>query len=201
MGAYRNFAIDEYLAETRASIERTIADPGFRAALDGAVEVCVASLDCGGKILLAGNGGSAADAQHIAGEFVSRFYFDRPSLAAIALTVDSSVLTAIGNDYGYEQIFERQVHALGTKGDVFFAISTSGRSPNILRAIEAARRQQLRVIAMTGAGGLEMAAQADIAIVACSDETPHIQQIHIIAAHVICAAVEAALFVPALVEA
>ena len=159
--------------------------------------VCNTITDCfqtGGKVLLAGNGGSAADAQHIAGEFVVRLNFDRAPLPAIALTVDTSVLTAAGNDYGYEQVFERQVHALGRRGDVFIGISTSGRSPNILRAIRKAKELGLVTIAFCGAQKAEIQDLSDIALRAPSQQTPHIQQIHITAAHIICARVEAALF-------
>jgi len=159
--------------------------------------VCNAITDCfqaGGKVLLAGNGGSAADAQHIAGEFVARLNFDRAPLPAIALTVDTSVLTAVGNDYGYEQVFERQVHALGRRGDVFIGISTSGRSPNILRAMRKAKELGLVTIAFCGAQKAEIQDLSDIALRAPSQQTPHIQQIHITAAHIICARVEAALF-------
>jgi D-sedoheptulose 7-phosphate isomerase len=153
--------------------------------------------DCfqaGGKVLLAGNGGSAADAQHIAGEFLSRLNFDRAPLPAIALTVDTSVLTAVGNDYGYEHVFERQVHGLGRRGDVFIGISTSGRSPNILRAMRKARELGLVTVAFCGAHKAEILNLSDIALCAPSQQTALIQQIHITAAHIICARVEAALF-------
>ena len=148
----------------------------------------------GGKVLLAGNGGSAADAQHIAGEFVSRLNFDRAPLPAIALTVDTSVLTALGNDYGYEYVFERQIHGLGRRGDVFIGISTSGRSPNILRAMRKARALGLVTIAFCGAHKTELPDLSDIALCVPSLRTSLIQQIHITIAHIICARVEAALF-------
>jgi D-sedoheptulose 7-phosphate isomerase len=148
----------------------------------------------GGKILLFGNGGSAADAQHIAAEFLSRFQFDRSPLPAIALTTDSSVLTAVGNDYGYEQVFERQVRGLGRAGDVFIGISTSGRSPNVLAALKAARAAYVTTIGFTGAGTNEMTALCDYLLAAPSNETALIQQIHITAAHAICGLVERDLF-------
>jgi D-sedoheptulose 7-phosphate isomerase len=188
------FSLNDYLDATLTTIERSVRDPAFGQAVARATEICVASLRAGGKILIAGNGGSAGDAQHIAGEFISRFLFDRPALPAIALTVDTSVLTAIANDYGYEHVFSRQLQGLGAVGDVFIGISTSGRSPNILRAMDVARDKGLKVIAFTGSKGREMAAKADVAIVAASPETPYIQQVHIIAGHAICAAIEAAMF-------
>lgn len=197
MAAFGQFSLDEYLDSTVQTIERSVADDGFRQSVVEGANLCIEALRRGNKVLLAGNGGSAADAQHIAGEFVSRFLFDRPALPAIALTVDTSVLTAIGNDYGYEHVFSRQVLGLGVAGDVFIGISTSGRSPNILRAIDAARSKGLKVIIFTGSKGTDMAAAADVAVVASSPETPHIQQVHIIAGHAICAAVEAAMFEPA----
>ena len=127
-------AVLEYLVRSREVVQAAIDDPAFAAAIGDIVEVTASALDKGRKLLLAGNGGSAADAQHLAGEMLSRLYYDRAPAAAIALTTDTSVLTAIGNDYGYERLFERQILGLGCPGDVFFAISTSGRSPNILRA-------------------------------------------------------------------
>jgi D-sedoheptulose 7-phosphate isomerase len=142
------------------------------------------------KLLIAGNGGSAADAQHIAGEFLSRLFFDRQPLPAIALTTDSSVLTAVGNDYGYERVFERQVLGLGQSGDVFLGISTSGTSPNILRAFEAARSIGLTTLGFTGATGGKLAALSDCLLRAPSTKTAIIQQIHIVAAHIVCGLVE-----------
>ena len=154
------------------------------------------SLRAGGKILLAGNGGSAADAQHFAGELLSRLYFDRAPLAAVALTTDTSVLTAIGNDYGYEDVFARQVSGLGRSGDVFVAISTSGRSPSILKAVEAAKAKGLHTVAFTGNADFPLAGMCTLALRAPSAATPLIQQIHITAAHAICELVERAMFEP-----
>lgn len=148
----------------------------------------------GGKVLIAGNGGSAADAQHIAGEMLSRMNFDRNPLPAIALTTDTSVLTAVGNDYGFDHVFERQVRGLGRHGDVFIAISTSGRSPNVMMALRAARELGLATIGFTGSGPREMNALCDHCLAAPAAETPVIQQIHIVAAHAICGLVEDALF-------
>ena len=162
------------------------------------VSVIVSALNAGNKVLLAGNGGSAADAQHIAGEFVSRFNYDRPGLAAFALTVDSSVMTAIGNDYGYELLFKRQVQAVGKQGDVFWGYSTSGRSPNILRAMEEAKERGLFVVGFTGSVGgradSPMAQLADICIAVPSAETPKIQEGHLVLGHIVCGLVEAAIF-------
>jgi D-sedoheptulose 7-phosphate isomerase len=146
--------------------------------------------------LLAGNGGSAADAQHIAGEFLSRLNYDRAPVAAVALTTDSSVLTAIGNDYGYDYLFARQVQGLGRDGDILIAISTSGRSKNILHALHTARANGLVAIGFTGRRGGEMPALCDLCLRAPSDATPLIQQIHITAGHIVCDLVEKRLFPP-----
>ncbi|EHY7560096.1 D-sedoheptulose 7-phosphate isomerase [Campylobacter jejuni] len=146
------------------------------------------------KTLLAGNGGSAADAQHIAGEFVSRFYFDRPGIASIALTTDTSVLTAIGNDYGYENLFARQVQAQGVKGDVFIGISTSGNSKNILKALELCKQKEIISIGLSGASGGAMNELCDYCIKVPSTCTPRIQEAHILIGHIICAIVEEELF-------
>jgi D-sedoheptulose 7-phosphate isomerase len=187
-------AVLEYLVRSRDVIQAAIDDPTFADAISDIVEVTATALDKGHKLLLAGNGGSAADAQHLAGEMLSRFRYDRAPAAAIALTTDTSVLTAIGNDYGYERLFERQILGLGCAGDVFIAISTSGRSANILRAIDAARQKRILTIGFTGRTGGEMSSRCDICLHAPSDSTPLIQQIHITAGHVICGLVEERLF-------
>ena len=184
----------EYLARSRDVVQAAIDDPDFAGTIAAIVDRLAVALGAGRKLLLAGNGGSAADAQHIAGEFLSRLNYDRAPTAAIALTTESSVLTAIGNDYGYERVFERQVRGLGQEGDVLLAISTSGRSPNILRAIAAGRELGLVTIGLTGSTGGEMAALCDLCLHAPSDSTPLIQQIHITAGHVICGLVEERLF-------
>jgi D-sedoheptulose 7-phosphate isomerase len=191
--ATMSFIID-YLTRSRDNIQAAIDDPAFLSAVWNIAQVTGTALRNGGKLLLAGNGGSAADAQHIAGEMLSRLNYDRPPTAALALTTDTSVLTAIGNDYGYESLFERQILGLGCRKDVFIALSTSGRSPNILRAIEAARKKQLTVVGLTGRTGGEMASRCDICLHAPSDSTPLIQQIHITAGHIICGLVEEHLF-------
>jgi D-sedoheptulose 7-phosphate isomerase len=187
-------AIVEYLKRSRDIVQAALDDPAFVAAVAAAAEVTANALASGHKLLLAGNGGSAGDAQHLAGEFVARFNYDRAPIAALALTTDTSVLTAIGNDYGYEQVFERQIRGLGNAGDVFIALSTSGRSRNILRAIEAARDKRLAVIGFSGRSGGDMRRQCDICLLAPSDATPLIQQIHMIAGHIICGLIEERLF-------
>ncbi len=148
----------------------------------------------GGKLLAFGNGGSASDAQHLCAELTGRFVADRPALPALALTANSSELTAIGNDYGFDQSFSRLVQAHGRRGDIAVAISTSGNSPNVLEAVEVARRRRMRVLALCGKGGGKLAALADAAVVVPSDETARIQEAHGVVIHVWCELVEAALF-------
>ncbi|RZA22310.1 MAG: SIS domain-containing protein [Lysobacteraceae bacterium] len=177
-----------------ANMQALAADDALHAQLEQAVALCIEALRNGRKMLFCGNGGSAADAQHWAGELVSRFYYDRPGLAAIALTTDSSILTAIGNDYGYDYTFARQVEALGQAGDVLVAISTSGNSPNVLRAADAARARGMQVIAFTGRGGGKLAALADSCFRMPSDETPRIQEGHEFVGHLLCALIEAGMF-------
>ncbi|CAI8358906.1 MAG: Phosphoheptose isomerase [SAR116 cluster bacterium] len=155
---------------------------------------CVSRLQKGKKLLFAGNGGSAADCQHMAGEYVSRFLFDRDGLPAIALTTDSSILTAIGNDYGFENLFSRQVEALGASGDLLFCYSTSGNSENILKAIEAAKKMDICVAGMTGFNKGKMDDMCDYLIQIPSSHTPNIQEGHLIAGHAICCAVEQQIF-------
>ena len=149
----------------------------------------------GNKVLLAGNGGSAADSQHIAAEFVSRFFFDRPGLPAIALSTDTSMLTAIGNDYGYDRLFSRQLQAQGKAGDVFIGISTSGNSKNIVAAVNEAKGMGIYSAVFCGQGG-ELGNLADLAVRVPSESTPHIQECHICIGHVICAIVESHIFGP-----
>jgi D-sedoheptulose 7-phosphate isomerase len=182
------------LAKTRAVIEALAGDRGLAAEVARAASLCVEALRAGGRILFAGNGGSAADAQHLAGELVSRFNYDRPGLSGIALTTDTSALTAIGNDYGYDYLFARQVEALGRPGDVFVGISTSGNSPNVLRALDAARAGGLRTIGLCGRTGGLMKERCEVAICVPSDHTPRIQEGHIVIGHVICAIIERELF-------
>ncbi len=186
--------IKAQIGETQRVMTAMLADAEILAAVEAASRSCINSLQNGGKILLAGNGGSAADAQHIAGEFVSRFAFDRPGLPAIALTVDTSVLTAIGNDYGYEKLFTRQVQAHGNKGDVFIGYSTSGKSPNILAAFEEARKLGLVCIGLTGNRGGAMLELCDYILAVPSGDTPKIQEGHLVLGHILCGLVEQAIF-------
>jgi D-sedoheptulose 7-phosphate isomerase len=183
-----------YLIQSQKVLEAAAQNEQFLSQLAAVGDAIVNCFKAGGKLLLAGNGGSAGDAQHIAGEFLSRLNFDRAPLPAIALTVDTSVLTAVGNDYGYEHVFERQVQGLGRPGDVFVGISTSGRSPNVLRALRKAREMGLVTVGFCGARKTEMLELCDIALQAPSESTPHIQQMHITAAHIICGEVERVLF-------
>jgi D-sedoheptulose 7-phosphate isomerase len=185
--------IRAYLDESLAVYTAIRADPALTGAIARAADACVAALRDGGKVMFCGNGGSAADAQHLAGELVSRFMYDRPGLAAVALTTDSSILTAIGNDYGYEQVFSRQVEALARSGDVLVGISTSGRSPNVLRALQAARARGVATIGFTGRDGGPMAALCDIELRMPSDVTPLIQQGHLLVGHLLCLLVEESL--------
>lgn len=159
-------------------------------------QTMVNSLRNGGKILLVGNGGSAADAQHIAGELVARFAFDRPGLAAIALTTDTSILTAIGNDYGYDHLFARQVEALGNAGDVLIGYSTSGKSPNILRAFEVARAKNMVCVGLTGKRGGTMKDLCQHVLEVPSTDTPKIQEGHLVLGHILCGLVESTMFKP-----
>ena len=166
------------------------------APIAGAVEVMVGSLVGNGKILACGNGGSAADAQHFAAELVGRFEMERQGLAAIALTTDTSILTAVSNDYGFKAIFERQVRALGQPGDVLLAISTSGNSPNVIEAIQAAQDNDLRVVALTGKGGGqigEMLRDSDIHLCVPSDRTARIQEVHLLTLHCLCDGIDCLL--------
>jgi D-sedoheptulose 7-phosphate isomerase len=182
------------ISATARLLDTMAADAALCAAAAQATAISIAALRAGRKLLFCGNGGSAADAQHWAGELVSRFHYDRPGLPAIALTTDSSILTAIGNDYGYDRVFARQVEALGVAGDVLVAISTSGNSPNVVAAIEAARAQGLATIGFTGQGGGRMAALCDVCIRIPSTSTPRIQEGHEVLGHALCALIEATLF-------
>lgn len=156
--------------------------------------VCLQALQQGKKILFAGNGGSAADSQHLAAELVSRLRFNRPGLAAIALTTDTSALTAIGNDYGYDMVFSRQIESIGQAGDVFIAISTSGKSPNILKALDVARAKGITCIGFSGQSSPLMQAHCEYVLNIPSSETPKIQECHILFGHIICALIEDTLF-------
>jgi D-sedoheptulose 7-phosphate isomerase len=167
-----------------------VAASDYPASIQAAIEVLASAFESGHKLLAFGNGGSASDAEHICGELVGRFLLERPGLPAICLTSNSAVLTAWANDYSYEDVFARQVQALGAPGDVAWGISTSGNSKNVLAALETARSAGLRTIGMTGASGGRMAPLSDVLLAAPSTQTPRIQEIHLLTYHAICAAVE-----------
>ena len=185
--------IAAHLSLSREALERAAQDAALLDTARKIASVIADALRAGQKLLIAGNGGSAADAQHIAAEIVGRYKKDRPAWAAIALTTDTSALTAVGNDYGFEHTFSRQVEGLGRRGDVLLAFTTSGRSPNILAALKTARQQGLVTIGFTGSKGAGMAASCDHLLVAPSDDTAVIQQIYMAFAHGICDAVEQTL--------
>jgi len=189
--------LDFVRAEIESSVKSKmmlLEDKDFVAMVAKVTDVCINAYKNGNKTLFAGNGGSAADAQHLAAEFVSRFYFDRPGLPSISLSSDPSIVTAIGNDYGYENLFVRQVEAHGKKGDVFFGISTSGKSPNVIKALAKAKEMGLITVALTSAKGADMGKLADYSLAVPGTITPKIQESHITVGHAICAGVEAALF-------
>jgi D-sedoheptulose 7-phosphate isomerase len=189
-----SYVINEFQASV-ALKQRVLDDADLMEQVTEMGHLLIDCYEAGNKLLVAGNGGSAADAQHMAAEFVSRFNFDRPGLPALALTTDTSILTAVGNDYGYDQLFRRQVEANGQAGDVFLGISTSGNSPNILEALEAARLKGIKTFGLTGDSGGKMRALCDHCLCVPSADTPRIQEVHIVIAHTLCAMVELALFV------
>ena len=170
-----------------ATIKATFALEGD---IKKACETAVATLKAGGKILLCGNGGSAADAQHIAAELTGRYKTERGALAGIALTTDTSALTAIGNDYGYEFVFSRQLEALGREGDLLIAISTSGNSGNVVKALELARKIGIKTIGLSGRTGGAMNELCELNLVVPSNDTPRIQEMHIMIGHIICQAID-----------
>jgi len=185
--------IGAHLKQSLAAFERAVQDAAMLASARKIADVIIAQLSVGNKLLIIGNGGSAADAQHIAAEIVGRYRRERPAYAAIALTTDTSALTAISNDYGFEHVFVRQIEGLGARGDVLLALSTSGSSPNILAALRFAREHGLVTIGFTGSEGEAMRTDCDHLLVAPAEETAIIQQIHLAIAHGICDAVEQAL--------
>ncbi len=169
-------------------------DEGLLKAIDNAADRCIQSLQAGGKVLFCGNGGSAADAQHLAAELSGRFYFDREPLFAEALHVNTSYLTAVANDYSFDEVYARLVKAKARKGDVLIGLSTSGNSANIVRAFEEAQKQHVQCIALTGASGGKMKQNADILINVPSGDTPRIQEAHILIGHILCEIIEAKIF-------
>lgn len=179
--------VESYLAETIALLHATMQ---LETEVLRAVETWKTALDEGKKVIFCGNGGSAADAQHLAAELMGRFLFDRDPMAAVSLTVDTSALTAIGNDYGFENVFSRQLRGIGMSGDVLFGLSTSGNSANVVKAFEVARSMGITTIGLTGAGGGKMAELSDVLIAVPHKQTNHIQEAHIAIGHIICAMVE-----------
>lgn len=174
--------------------QQLLSDTAMVATVASVSQLCVDCFRADGKVLFCGNGGSAADAQHLAGEFSGRFYYDRPPLFAEALHVNTSYLTAVGNDYGYDEVYARMLRAMGRAGDVLFALSTSGNSANVLAAAQAAHAKGMRVIGLTGNGGGKLAEYSDHLIAIPSTDTPRIQECHMLLGHLICELVEAELF-------
>jgi D-sedoheptulose 7-phosphate isomerase len=190
---------DPFVTEARASLTESARSMAALArknavAVAAAAEAIIACFEEGGTVFFVGNGGSAADAQHLAAEFAGRYMIDRPGLPAVALTTNTSALTAIGNDYGYDEVFARQLEGMGAPGDVLVAITTSGRSESIRKAVEVAHEFDMTVIGMTGAKGADFAARCDIALVTPHASTPRIQEGHIAMGHAFCVIVERALF-------
>jgi D-sedoheptulose 7-phosphate isomerase len=185
--------IAAHMALSLAALERATQDSKLDAAAREITAAIVAALRAGNKLLIIGNGGSAGDAQHIAAEIVGRYKRDRPAYAAIALTTDTSALTAIANDYGFEQVFARQIAGLGRPGDVLLALSTSGRSTNILAGLRTARERGLVTVGFTGSNGEALRDLCDHLLVAPSDDTPIVQQIHLTVSHAICHEIEQAM--------
>lgn len=173
---------------------RLADDAALSGLLAAAIERCVRSLSGGGTIFFCGNGGSAADSQHLAGELVSRFLYDRPGLRSVALNADTAILTAVGNDYGYESSLSRSLAALGRPGDVLVALSTSGRSPNVLAALRSAADSGIHTIGLTGRDGGEMSALCEIELRVPSDSTPRIQEVQLLLGHLLCEGIEARMF-------
>ncbi|MEY2682044.1 MAG: hypothetical protein RIQ66_605 [Pseudomonadota bacterium] len=178
------------LLATRQVMEDMLADSALQQQLVKAVDCCVNALKSGGKLMFVGNGGSAAEAQHLSAEMVGRFLQERQPLPSIALTTDTSAVTAIGNDYGYEHVFSRQVQALGRRGDVLIAMSTSGRSKNIVLAMQAARSAGISTIGLTGIHPRDMGELADVSLKVPSSHTPQIQEGHLVLGHLLCGMVE-----------
>lgn len=189
-----NNIIREQILSSISTKKSMLDNPELLNLIEKAAVLILDGYKFGNKTLLAGNGGSAADAQHIAGEFVSRFYFDRPGIPAMALNTDTSVLTSIGNDYGYEKIFARQIQAHGQKGDIVICISTSGNSRNIIEALLTCKEKGIKTIGLTGMGKGRMTELCDICIEVPSLETPRIQEAHILIGHILCCIVEDQLF-------
>lgn len=189
-----NSLIQRQLRSSIATIQSVMDDPGISSTLIAAAECTGSAMKKGRKLMVAGNGGSAAESQHLVAEFVSRLTIDRPALPAISLTVDTSILTAIGNDYDYENVFERQLEAIARPGDVFFAMSTSGNSKNILKALRIAPKLGVKTIGISGNGGGQMGPLCDYSIVIPSKVTMNIQEAHLCLEHIFCMLVEKVYF-------
>jgi D-sedoheptulose 7-phosphate isomerase len=186
--------VQKQLAQSIATMQATLADLHIADTIATIAELTANAMQAGRKLLVAGNGGSAADAQHLVAEFVVRLSDNRPALRAIALTTDSSILTACGNDFGFDQIFSRQIESLGQPGDVFLGISTSGNSPNILRALEQARKMEITTIGFSGNGGGKMRELCDHNVIIPSSVTMNIQECHLALEHIFCMLVECHYF-------
>jgi D-sedoheptulose 7-phosphate isomerase len=186
--------IQKQIADSAATKQAILENDALVNLLVEVAQACVEVYRNGKKILIAGNGGSAADAQHFAAELVGRYGFDRPSLPSIALTTDSSNLTAIGNDYGYEYVFSRQLEGLAQEGDLFIGISTSGNSQNVINAFVSAKERGVSTVALVGRDGGKMAAMADYAIIVPSNATPRIQESHLLIEHMLCDIIEKEIF-------
>lgn len=182
--------IKHIIQESIAVKSLILKDEGFNASIEACAQTLLSVLKNGNKILIFGNGGSAADSQHFAAELVSRFQKERQALPAIALTTDSSILSAIGNDYSFEKVFKRQVEALGRAGDIAFAISTSGKAKNVLLAVQAAQKAGMKTIGLTGDKGGDLASSVDLALCVPSKITARIQEAHILIIHILCQLLE-----------
>ncbi len=189
-----NQIIADQIQESILVKQKILSDIALLEQIKNAAILVTEAYKNGCKTMLAGNGGSAADAQHIAGEFVNKFYFDRPGIPSISLSTDTSIMTAIGNDYGFDRLFERQIQAQGRPGDIFIGITTSGNSGNIIKALSACRDQSVKSIVLTGATGGKVEGLCDICIKVPSIETPRIQESHILIGHIICCIVEEQIF-------
>ncbi len=188
-----SFTTDE-ICRTGELMQTMLADAELLRGTEQVAELCVSAIKAGNKVMFAGNGGSAADAQHLAAEMVGRLAYDRPGMAAMSLTTDTSILTAVGNDYGYDDVFRRQVEAVGAKGDVLIGISTSGRSKNLVKALAAARDMGIVTVGMTGQTGGDMRGLCDVCLRVPTTDTQKIQEAQIVLGHIFCGLIERAIF-------
>ena len=188
-----SFTTDE-IRRTGELMQTMLADAELLRGTEQVAELCVSAIKAGNKVMFAGNGGSAADAQHLAAEMVGRLAYDRPGMAAMSLTTDTSILTAVGNDYGYDDVFRRQVEAVGAKGDVLIGISTSGRSKNLVKALAAARDMGIVTVGMTGQTGGDMRGLCDVCLRVPTTDTQKIQEAQIVLGHIFCGLIERAIF-------